>query len=80
MVTIKRAIEPYEKKKAEKRRREHGNTAPGRKKEENTSEKFSQGFRSLDTIAGFVGTSRNTLKKAEEIVNAAEEEGTRKIF
>jgi hypothetical protein len=30
--------------------------------------------RALDKIAGFVGTSRFTLKKAEDIVEAAEKE------
>ena len=75
MVAIKRAIEPYEKKKVYERKQEHGNTALGSKKEENTMGKFdevSKG-RALDHIAGFVGVDRKTLKKAEDIVKAAEQ-------
>jgi hypothetical protein len=61
MVAIKRAIEPYEKKKAYKR------MLAGK-----PSDKLSEG-RALDKIAGFVGTSRFTLSKAETIVQAAEQ-------
>jgi hypothetical protein len=62
MVAIKRAIEPYERKKAQER--EHAGKP---------SENFFKG-RALDHIAGFVGVSRPTLKKAEDIVKAAEQE------
>jgi hypothetical protein len=75
MVAIKRAIEPYEREKAKERQKEHGNTAPGKNKEGNTSENFStMKDRALDTIASFVGVSRLILKKAEEIVDAVEQE------
>ena len=73
MVAIKKAIEPYVRQKAKERQKEHSNTAPRKIKEGNTQESFfhSKG-RTLDTITGFVGVSRPTLKKAEEIVEAAE--------
>jgi DNA modification methylase len=65
MVAIKRAIEPYERKKARER-----------KWTGKTCEESSQGRsgRSREKVAGFVGISHDTLKKAEEIVNAVEEE------
>jgi hypothetical protein len=73
MVAIKRAIEPYERKKAKERQQEHGNTVPGNKKE-NTSVNLTEVTKgnTSDKAVGFVGVSRNTLKKTEEIVNAAE--------
>ena len=61
MVAIKRAIEPYEKKKAKER------MLAGK-----PCVKLTEGGNSSDKVAGFVGVSRNTLKKAEEIVTAAE--------
>ena len=53
MVAIKRAIEPYGRKKAKERE------LAGK-----PLEKFSKD-RALDHIAGFVGISRPPLKKAE---------------
>ena len=35
---------------------------------------LTEGSRATDKVAGFVGVSRNTLKKAEDIVNAAEKD------
>jgi hypothetical protein len=54
MVAIKRAIEPYGRKKKAKERELAGKPL----------EKFSKD-RALDHIAGFVGISRPPLKKAE---------------
>ncbi|HET6715859.1 MAG TPA: ParB N-terminal domain-containing protein [Nitrososphaeraceae archaeon] len=62
MVAIKRAIEPYERKIAKERML--SGTKP--------SVNLTKG-RSLDSVGKFVGASRNTLKKAEEIVTAAEQ-------
>ena len=61
MVAIKRDIEPYEKKKAKER------MLAGK-----PCVKLTEGGNASDKVAGFVGVSRNTLKKAEEIVTAAE--------
>jgi hypothetical protein len=61
MIVIKRAIEPYERKKAKERQ------LSGK-----PSENFTEGGNAIDHIAGFVGISRPTLQKAEEIVTAAE--------
>jgi 16S rRNA G966 N2-methylase RsmD len=61
MVNIKRAIEPYESKKAKER------MLCGK-----PSVNLNKG-RSLDSVGKIVGVSRNTLKKAEEIVTAAEQ-------
>ena len=63
MVSIKRAIEPYERKKAKER------MLSGKKPSVNLTN-----GRSLDSIGKIVGVSRNTLKKAEEIVTAAEQD------
>ncbi len=68
MVAIKRAIEPYERQKAKERQKILNN-------EETVSEKFSTAKgRALDNIAGFVGVSRPTLQKAEDIVTAAKKD------
>ena len=61
MVAIKRAIEPYEKKKAKER------MLSGK-----PSVNLTKG-RSIDSVGKIVGASRNTIKKAEEIVTAAEQ-------
>ncbi len=55
MVAIKRAIEPYEKQKAKER-------MLAGKPSVNLMEGKGE---TLDKIAGFVGVSRNTLKKTE---------------
>jgi hypothetical protein len=57
MVVIKRDIEPYERQKAKER------MLSGK-----PSEYLSEG-NALDKIAGFVGVSRNTLKKTENMLN-----------
>jgi hypothetical protein len=62
MVAIKRAIEPYQRKKAKER------MLAGK-----PSDNLSERGNTLDNIAGFVGTSRFTLNKAEKIVEAAEQ-------
>ena len=69
MVAIKRAIEPYERNKAKERKL-------AGKPCEDSSQGDSKGKsgRSRERVAGFVGVSHDTLKKAEEIVNASEEE------
>ena len=67
--SIKRAIEPYQRQKAEERQL---NANPSGKKLD-PSVNLIQGDRTLDKVAGFVGDSRNTLSKAEKIVEAAEQ-------
>lgn len=69
MQSIKRAIEPYQRQKAEERQL---NANPSGKKLD-PSVNLIQGDRTLDKVAGFVGDSRNTLSKAEKIVEAAEQ-------
>jgi DNA modification methylase len=61
IVAIKRAIEPYERKKAKER------MLSGK-----PSVNLTKG-RSIDSVGKIVGASRNTIKKAEEIVTAAEQ-------
>jgi ParB-like chromosome segregation protein Spo0J len=61
IVAIKRAIEPYERKKAKER------MLSGK-----PSVNLTKG-RSIDSIEKIVGASRHTIKKAEEIVTAAEQ-------
>ncbi len=61
MVAIKRAIEPYERKKAKER------MLSGQ-----PSANLAQG-KTRDIVANFVGLGRTTLKKAEDIVTAAEQ-------
>ena len=62
------------RQKAKERQKEHNNTVPGKNKEGNTWKFSTVKGRTLDTIAGFAGVSRPTLKKAEEIVEEAEQE------
>ncbi len=62
MLAIKRAIEPYERHKAKERQ------LSGK-----PLDNLSEGGNTLDKISGFVGDSRFTLKKAEDIVKAAEQ-------
>jgi DNA modification methylase len=61
IVAIKRAIEPYERMKAKER------MLSGK-----PSVNLTRG-RSIDSVGKIVGASRNTIKKAEEIVTAAEQ-------
>lgn len=69
MVAIKRAIDPYERNKAQERKmagKPSADSSQGYIKD--------NGGRSRERVAGFVGISHDTLKKAEEIVNASEKE------
>lgn len=70
MVAIKRAIEPYQKKAAKERQKLLNNeeTASG-----NLPQAIQDKGRSRNIIAKFVGIGRTTLKKAEDIVKAAEQ-------
>jgi DNA modification methylase len=69
MVSIKRAIEPYEKNKAQERK------LAGKLCEESSQgDSKDNSGKSRERVAGFVGISHDTLKKAEKIVNASEEE------
>jgi N6-adenosine-specific RNA methylase IME4 len=67
-VAIKRDIEAQLKKLAKDRQRKHGGSAPGRK-----AAKAEAKGRAADHAARFVGKDRKTLAKAEEIVEAAEQ-------
>jgi DNA modification methylase len=69
MVSIKRAIEPYERNKA-KERKWAGKPSADSSQGGNSD----NSGRSRERVAGFIGVSHDTLKKAEEIVNASEEE------
>ncbi len=69
MVAIKRAIEPYQKQKAKERQL---NANPSGK-ELDPSGNLPEGGQSRDIVAKFVGIGERTLKKAEEIVTAAEQ-------
>ena len=66
MVAIKRAIEPYERQKAKERKKR----IPKSVCSEDSSE---QKGKTRDIIAKFVGVGERTLKKAESIVEAAEQ-------
>jgi N6-adenosine-specific RNA methylase IME4 len=69
---IRRAIEPYEKKAAKERQRQHGNTAPGRKKH---SGKVAPSVgRTRDKVSAFAGISGRTLEKIRAIIGAAKRE------
>ena len=70
MVVIKRVIEPYERKNAQEKQL---NTNPSGKKPD-PSVNLTQGDRILDQIADFVGISRPTFQKIEDIVEAVEQE------
>src|SRR5262249_6060856 len=72
---IRRALLPIEKAAAKERQRQHGGTAPGRKKQ---SGKVSQSDgRVRDKIAGFAGISGRTLEKIQAVVEAAEQQPRR---
>ncbi len=72
-VAIAEALEPLLRAEAKQRQREHGRTAPGRRSG-NTPEKFSEVSlgESRHKLAAAVGMSPPTLRKAREIVRAAE--------
>ena len=75
MVAIKRAIEPYVRKKAKERQQEAGKQfGRGKDNEKIDPAKLAEPNETRDIVAGFVGVGRTILKKAEDIVNAAEQE------
>jgi N6-adenosine-specific RNA methylase IME4 len=72
---IRRALLPIEKAAAKERQKQHGGTAPGRRKQ---SGQFSQSDgRVRDKIAGFAGISGRTLEKIQAVVEAAERQPRR---
>ena len=71
-VAIKKEIDGLLKKYAKDRQRQHGGTAPGRK-----AEKTSDAFRAGERAAAMTGKKRRTLEKAEQVVEAAEQDPAR---
>jgi ParB-like nuclease domain/MT-A70 len=67
---IRRAIEPYEKEAAKQRQRQHGGTAPGRRK--HSGQVSPSDGRTRDRIGAFAGISGRSLAKIQAIVEAAE--------
>lgn len=68
-VEMAKALEPFERQEAKKRQADHGSTAPGKAKQENTSGKFTEVIvgDSRDRIAAAVGMSAPTLAKARVV-------------
>ena len=77
-VRIKKAIEPYEKLKAKER--QFNANPSGIKLENNPGGNLPQGYRTRDIIAKRVGIGERTLKKAEEIVDAANQDPKYQIY
>ena len=77
-VRIKKAIEPYEKQKA-KERQLNANPS-GIRLENNPSGNLPQGCKTRDIVAKRVGIGERTLKKAEEIVDAADQDSKYQIY
>ena len=73
---IRRALLPLEKAAAKERQRQHGDTAPGRKKQSGKFPGVTTG-RVRDKIADFAGISGRTLEKIRAIVEAAERQPRR---
>jgi len=67
---IRRAIEPLERKAAKDRQRQHGRTAPGRRK--HSGKVSTSDGRTRDRIGAFAGISGRSLAKIQTIVEAAE--------
>ena len=67
---IRRAIEPYERAAAKERQRQHGRTAPGRRK--HSGKVSPSDGRTRDKIGAFAGISGRSLAKIQAIVEAAE--------
>jgi hypothetical protein len=65
LVAIARELRPYAEAEA-RRRKAHGNTAPGRNRSLNIER-----FRARDFVCRCVGMSYQTLRKAELVVDAA---------
>lgn len=81
-VTIKRALEPIEKERANQRLREAGRLGgqtAGRGREKQGSAKLAEGCcgETRDKVALATGMGRTSLQKAEEVVKAAETEPDR---
>jgi hypothetical protein len=72
---IRRAIEPYERAAAKERQRQHGGTAPGRRKH-SRKVSLSDG-QTRDKIGAFAGISGRSLPKIQAIVEAAEQKPRR---
>jgi ParB family transcriptional regulator, chromosome partitioning protein len=68
---IRRAIEPLEETAAKERQRQHGETAPGRKKHSGQNSRSVGRVR--DKIGAFAGISGRSLEKIRAIVEAAEQ-------
>jgi N6-adenosine-specific RNA methylase IME4 len=73
-VAMATALEPLERRAAKERQKEHGLTAPGKKK--NTSENFSEvnDGRASAKVAAAVNMSRPTYEKAKAICEAAKDD------
>ena len=67
---IRRALEPYEKAAAKERQRQHGGTAPGRRKQ--SGKPSTNDGRTRDRIGAVAGLSGRSLAKIQAIVEAAE--------
>ena len=67
---IRRAIEPLEKAAAKERQRQHGGTAPGRRK--HSGKLARSDGRTRDRFGAFAGISGRSLAKIQAIVEAAE--------
>lgn len=72
---IRRALEPVEKAAAKDRQRNHGGTAPGRKKQSGKVS-TSEG-RTRDKIGSFAGFSGRSIDKIRDVVEAAERKPSR---
>jgi hypothetical protein len=75
IVELGRRLEGLEKPAAKERQKEHGGTAPGKRKR-NTGGKFPQVIsgKSRDKVGSAVGTSGKTYEKAKAVVEAAEKD------
>jgi len=71
-VAYKRRMEPILKAAAKERQKEHGGTAPGRKKLNTGAKLAPVKAKSRDVIAAATRTGHESLRKAEAVVKAAE--------
>jgi hypothetical protein len=71
-VAIADAVEAYERKAAKERQKEHGGTAPGKRK--NTSAESTPVSETRQSVAKSAGTSHFTLARARAVVEAAQAE------
>ncbi len=72
-------VRPMEREAAKERQREHGHTAPGRRRADSPGKlpRVSAGGRVRDRVAVYVGISGKTLEKAAAVVQAAKEDPQR---